>query len=95
MCKYCEEVFDEEKDLQALWFERKGPIFKNKFDSIINKNEKKLGVIMMMRSNCSELNIGPVLSIKGRHKNNEHDWLDLEINYCPMCGKQLRKDLIK
>lgn len=94
MCNYCEQVFNEDAELKALWFKREGTMFKNKMDCIKNKNAKKIGMIISVRSNCSCNNIGPVISIKGKDKNNEFDWLDLKINYCPMCGKQLREKLV-
>lgn len=94
MCKYCDNVFDGDKDLSALWFKRKGPIFKNTIDMWQNKNKKQLGVIINLKSDCKHSDKGPVLSIKGRNKRNDWDWLDLNINYCPICGKQLRKQII-
>ena len=32
---------------------------------------------------------GAVLSLL--KEKSYYDWLDLQINYCPMCGKKLRK----
>ena len=94
MCKYCDNVFDANKALAALWFKRKGPLFKNRIDMWKNKNKKQLGVIVSVRSNCKCLETKAILSIKGKNKKDNEDWLDLPINYCPICGKQLREELI-
>ena len=52
--------------------------------------EKIIGCIFNLRY----YDIGPVLGIKGKDKDDPNDWYDFRINYCPRCGKQLRKELI-
>ena len=94
MCKYCNNVFDEKENIYILFFKRFGPVFKNRIDKWKNKNKKQIAIIINEKSNCNHLNKGPVLSIKGKNKNNSLDWFDLKINYCPVCGKQLREKII-
>lgn len=89
MCEYCEQCFDENADLKGFYFTRSGTFFKNKRDAKISKKEKQLGIICHVRSNCKLNDTGPILSIRGNRKD-EDDWLDLKINYCPMCGRKLR-----
>lgn len=95
MCKYCDNIFDENVELEPLYFKRTGPDFKNRIDKWKNKNKKQLGIILKIRSNCEYLEKEAILSIKGKNEKNYLDWLDLKINYCPICGKQLREKLIK
>lgn len=94
MCKYCDNIFDENIPVAELYFKRSGPDYFDRIDKWKNKNKKILGVIVKVSSNCKNLEKEAILSIKGKSKKNYLDWLDLKINYCPICGKQLRKKLI-
>ena len=89
MCEYCEQCFDENADLKCFYFTRSGTVFKNKRDLRRSKKEKQVGMILYVRSNCKLNDTGPILSIQGK-KKDMYDWLDLQINYCPMCGQKLR-----
>ena len=88
MCEYCEVCFNDNAELKPFYFERTGPFYSEQ-----EKNEEKiLGTIMNLTNvgyGDNLCNIGPTISIKGFKENDEIDWFDLKINYCPMCGRKL------
>ena len=93
MCKHCDNIFDKSKDIIGFYFE-KDKMFKGVTDDY--PEYKRLAAIMdLTRDETIYVNLGPVLTVTAMPNGTENDWIDLPINYCPICGKQLRKKLME
>lgn len=89
MCKYCEKKEDEYFGF-PIYFLKKGMFISKE------KQDKKVSVITNLKEDINGfvLNKGWVIMIKGPNEKDVTDWYDLKINYCPICGKQLRENPI-
>lgn len=85
MCKYCEKT-------EAIWFRKKNIYYRTigEYDG----EDKKLGAIMDFDT-VDFFKNNPYLSIDVNYDETKKDykgnWFDVNINYCPFCGRNLKR----
>ena len=85
MCKYCDS---EEAEVFKVY---------NKENGIISKESNKICWICCYKGFCAlnfEEDDYRITILDRNNLDNDDSDLEIQINYCPMCGKQLREKLI-
>lgn len=80
MCKYCE-------DIEAIWLKKRN-IFVGTIGEYDEDKGKRLAAIFDVEGD-NFFKMKPYLSVAVNEEKN--DWFDVRINYCPFCGRKLKR----
>ncbi len=82
MCKYCEKM-------EGIWLKKKNIYYKTIGE--YTGDEKVLAAIMDLETKSFFKNESYLTVDVNYNKEKRGNWLDVKINYCPFCGKSLKR----